>query len=113
MTSGISPAGGIDASGVHGRDVGPAASRAEHAAGAPPAAPVAGTALVPLDRPVARSAPMRADASFLTQLLAVRAGVPQARLRRRIEPDAGAAAYRSSLGLSDVAVPARPFSRKA
>ncbi|WP_293855505.1 hypothetical protein [uncultured Alsobacter sp.] len=42
---------------------------------------------------------VRPQAAFLTQLLAMRAGVPQARQRMRAEPDVGAAAYRDGLAL--------------
>jgi hypothetical protein len=45
---------------------------------------------------------VRPQAAFLTQLLAMRAGVPQARLRMRAEPDVGAAAYRDGLALRRV-----------
>ena len=42
---------------------------------------------------------VRPQAAFVTQLLAMRAGVPQARQRMRAEPDVGAAAYRNGLAL--------------
>lgn len=45
---------------------------------------------------------VRPQAAFITQLLAMRAGVPQARLRMRAEPDVGAAAYRDGLALKRV-----------
>lgn len=57
--------------------------------------------------------PRPADAGFLSQLLAVRAGMPSQRTRRRAEPEDGAIAYRSSDQLDrDPAAPGR-FSRKA
>ncbi len=46
---------------------------------------------------------VRPQAAFIAQLLAMRAGVPQARQRRRAEPDVGAAAYRDGLALRHVA----------
>jgi hypothetical protein len=55
-------------------------------------------ALVALE-PAAERRPSAAtpSAPFLTQLLAIKAGVPQARERRRAEPDEATQSYESSM----------------
>ncbi|GGH32368.1 hypothetical protein GCM10007036_44190 [Alsobacter metallidurans] len=48
-------------------------------------------------RDSAGRAARRADAGFVAQLLALRAGLPAQRLKRRAAPETGAAAYETSL----------------
>lgn len=48
-------------------------------------------------RDFAGPAARRADAGFMAQLLALRAGMPSQRLKRRAAPETGAAAYETSL----------------
>lgn len=50
---------------------------------------------------------LRSCPGFLAQLLALRAGMPSQRLKRRAAPEEGAAAYRS-----DAARPARRLPRR-
>ena len=47
--------------------------------------------------PKRRPSPATPSAPFLTQLLAVKAGVPQARERRRAEPDEATHSYEVSM----------------
>jgi hypothetical protein len=55
-------------------------------------------ALVALEPAAERRLPANAPAApFLTQLLAVKAGVPQLRERRRAEPDEATQSYESSM----------------
>lgn len=57
-------------------------------------------------RPSAGAGP-RSCPGFLAQLLALRAGMPSQRLKRRAAPEEGAAAYSS-----DAACPARRLTRR-
>jgi hypothetical protein len=55
-------------------------------------------ALVALEPAAERRQPANAPAApFLTQLLAVKAGVPQTRERRRAEPDEATQSYETSM----------------
>jgi hypothetical protein len=55
----------------------------------------------------------RADAGFLAHLLAIRAGMPEHRAKRRAAPERGAAAYGMTAGLSEAACGRTGFARDA
>jgi hypothetical protein len=68
--------------------------------GSDPVATVTGRWLVASDPGSPAPGPtVRPQAAFLAQLLAMRAGMPQARQKKRADPDVGAAAYRDGLAL--------------
>lgn len=55
----------------------------------------------------------RADAGFLAHLLAIRAGMPEHRAKRRAAPERGAAAYGQTAGLSEAVYGRTGFARDA
>jgi hypothetical protein len=62
-------------------------------------------ALTVIEAASARAAPPRPLASFVTQMIAARAGVPEARARRRLDPEEASSRY------SDGPAPASPAHR--